>query len=135
MKKINCILLVDDNPGDNYFNAYIIKDADICNHTPVAINGFEALDYLRKSEENQTEFPNPDIIILDINMPRMNGFEFLEQYNHLDGKLRSKTPIVMLTTSANPEDRRRAKTYEEVSDFKLKPLSVEMLNEIIEKHY
>ena len=137
MKKINCILLVDDNPGDNYFNEYIIKDAHVCNHVKIAINGLEALAYVKKTgEQNQADsFPKPDIIFLDINMPLMNGFEFLEAYEKLDEQLKSKVLVVMLTTSFNADDRKRAMAFKEVSEFKIKPLSVEMFHDIIERHF
>jgi CheY-like chemotaxis protein len=137
MKKINCILLVDDNPGDNYFNQYIINEAGVCNHIKTVINGLEALAYLRKSGEQNHEgsFPQPDIIFLDINMPRMDGFEFLEEYKKLNDSLKSKVLIVMLTTSLNPDDRQRAMKFNEVSEFQSKPLSIEVLHEIIERHF
>lgn len=137
MKKINCILLVDDNPGDNYFNEYIIKETRVYNHIRVVINGLEALAYLRKSgdQSHAESFPKPDLIFLDINMPRMNGFEFLEEYKKLDESLKSKVLIVMLTTSLNPEDRKRAMNTNEVSEFQTKPLSIEVLHEIIERHF
>ena len=68
-------------------------------------------------------------------MPRMNGFEFLEEYKKLDESLKSKVLIVMLTTSLNPEDRKRAMAFGEVNEFQTKPLSIEVLKEIIEKHF
>ena len=76
MKKINCILLVDDNPADNYYNRYIINELDVCNYIQIVVNGLEALEYLRKTTDQHQEgsFPRPDIIFLDINMPCMNGF-------------------------------------------------------------
>jgi len=136
MKKLNCILLVEDNYADNYYNQFIITEADVCNFIPIALNGLEALDYMIKAGElNQIEFPVPDIILLDINMPCMNGFEFLEKYKKLDEALKSKVLIVMLTTSINPEDRKRAKSYNEISEYLSKPLDIEILHEIIDKYF
>ena len=136
-KKVNCILLVDDNSADNYFNEYIIMHGDVCNQTKVALNGLEAIAYLKKAgEPNQAgHFPGPDIIFLDINMPRMNGFEFLEEYKKLDEALKSKVMIIMLTTSINPEDKVKALAYKEVNEFHTKPLSIEVVQEIIERHF
>lgn len=137
MKKINCILLVDDDPADNYYNNYIIKDAGICNHVKTALDGVEALNYLRKAgdPDHQAKFPKPDLIFLDVNMPRMNGFEFLEAYKNLDDHLKSKILVVMLTTSLNPDDRKKASGYREINEFKNKPLTDETLHEIINKYF
>ena len=136
MKKINCILLIDDNPADNDFHKIIIKEADVCNHIKVALNGTEALEYIKKSGAvDGEEYPKPNIIFLDINMPRMNGFEFLEEYKKLDEKLKSEVVIVMLTTSLNPDDAERAKKDKVVKEFQNKPLTVESLQEIIEKYF
>lgn len=137
MKKINCILLIDDNPADNEFHSIKIRKSGICNHIQIANSGQKALEYLIKSgAANQSELlPKPDLIYLDINMPGMNGFEFLEAYKKLDVQLKSKILIIMLTTSLNPGDRERALANAEVNEFQNKPLTVEMLQETIEKYF
>lgn len=129
-KKLNCILLVDDDPDDNFFHQRIINKMDITLSIAVAKNGIEALEYLRK--ENQVI---PELIFLDINMPKMNGWEFLDQYKLLDPKQKARITIMMLTTSANPDDIERANAIEDVTGIKTKPLSVEMLTEILETHF
>ena len=129
-KKLNCILLVDDNHADNHFHRIIIKGMNIAEHIEVALNGMEAINFLNK--ENQTP---PELIFLDINMPKMNGWEFLDAYKNLDAKQKSKVIIMMLTTSSNPLDVERAKQIEEVTGYEVKPLTEEMLNEILAQHF
>ncbi|HLO90884.1 MAG TPA: response regulator [Lentimicrobium sp.] len=135
--KVNCILLVDDDESDNYFHEYTIKKADICHNLKIATDGAKALEYIhRAGQSGQTEeYPLPDIIFLDINMPRMNGFEFLEEYKLLDQRLRSGIVITMLTTSLNPSDREKALQTGIVSEFLNKPLTPEMLEEILKKYF
>lgn len=137
MKKINCILLIDDDPADNEFHKRKIIKADVCNHIQIATIAREALAYIIKAgEPTESEyFPKPDLIYLDINMPGMNGFEFLKEYKNLDTKLKSKAVIIMLSTSLNPDDRERANANEEVTEFQNKPLTVEILHETIEKYF
>jgi CheY-like chemotaxis protein len=68
-------------------------------------------------------------------MPRINGFEFLDEYKKLDESLKSKVLIVMLTTPMNPEDRKRAKSYNKINEYLSKPLAIETLIEIIERYF
>jgi CheY-like chemotaxis protein len=137
MKKVNCILLVDDNPADNYYHKFVIERAGVCDHIKSAFNGHEALAYIKKSgEPGQTgSFPKPDLIFTDINMPLMNGFEFLEEYDKLEERLKSKVIVVMLTTSLRPDDRERALKIEHVKEFINKPISVESIHALIEKYF
>jgi len=129
-KKLNCILLVDDNTDDNIFHQIILKKMDIVNRIDIVLNGLEALVYLKK--ENQMP---PELIFLDINMPKMNGWEFLEQYKHLDARQKARVVIMILTTSANPDDLKKAKEIKEVTGFETKPLTEEIMTEILNKHF
>jgi len=128
--KLNCILLIDDDSEDNFFHQMVIEEMNIVDHIEVALNGVEALNFLKK--ENQT---HPDIIFLDINMPKMNGWEFLEAYAKLNPDQKAKLLVVMLTTSINPLDKERAEQFPDIIGFNSKPLTKEMLNEILEKHF
>ena len=129
-KKLSTILLVDDDPDDNYFHQIVINKMNIVNHIEIARNGIEALEYLK----NENRIP-PDLIFLDLNMPKMNGWEFLEQYKHLSTAQKAKVLIVILTTSANPDDMERAKEIQEVTGFETKPLCSELLREILQQHF
>lgn len=128
--KLNCILLIDDNTADNRYHQIIIEEMNICNNIQIVQNGLEALDYL-KNENHMS----PELIFLDINMPKMNGWEFLKAYENLDAKQKAKITIVMLTTSGNPEDKKRAEAISEISGFIVKPLTEEDINEILELHF
>ena len=128
-KKLSCILLVDDNDADNEYHQIVIERMSIAESIRVAENGEEALAFLKKSNE-----PVPELIFLDINMPRMNGWEFLEEYKKL-GIGKHQIIILMLSTSANPADIARAKTIEEVTGFETKPLTPAMLTKILADYF
>ena len=127
-RKFNCVLLVDDDHATNYIHKFIMKEADFAEHIRIAENGQEALDYLRSN--NDSEYLRPNLIFLDVNMPIMNGLEFLEHYNQLEEELQSEMMVVMLTTSLNPQDKATAESNEKVSHFLNKPLTIEMLREL-----
>ncbi|WP_020603053.1 response regulator [Spirosoma spitsbergense] len=129
-KKLNCILLVDDDPDDNYYHQIVINKMNIVNHIDIAVNGIEAMAYLKNKNQNP-----PEIIFLDINMPKMNGWEFLEEYKNLDIDKKAKVLIMILTTSANPDDIKRAKEIQDVTGFETKPLSPELIKEILQQHF
>ncbi len=121
-------MLIDDNEATNFHHQIIIEDADCCNELVVFEYADEALQYLK--DDNKTA---PTVIFLDINMPRMNGWEFLDEYKKLGEHRKSQIVIVMLTTSLNESDRERAANISEVADFKHKPLMEEMLEELLQK--
>ena len=131
MKKLNCILLIDDDDLTNILNSLTIKKMDIATTVKVVMNGSEALEYLNAiSEEN----PVPELIFLDINMPKMDGWEFLEEYRQEQlNKLNSK--IILLTTSENPDDIEKALKYPEIQQYCSKPLNKAILTELMEKFF
>lgn len=126
-------MLVDDNHDDNFFHEREIKKNNIATIVITKNTGLEALEYL-KSKKNITDM-HPDLIFLDINMPGMNGWEFLQEYNRLDKELQSRIIIIMLTTSDNPDDELKAKTWDFVSDYITKPLTKEIMRDIIKNYF
>ncbi|MBS1934862.1 MAG: response regulator [Bacteroidetes bacterium] len=137
-KKLNCILLIDDDEPTNFLYKMIVSEADCTSETLIAQSASEALNYLEKfcgknSLEDFTHFP--DLIFLDINMPCMNGWEFLEKYKELKKDFKKEAIVVMLSTSLNPDDVTRAKGMPEVAGFRHKPLSIPMLNEILKEFF
>ncbi|MEN7546277.1 response regulator [Rapidithrix thailandica] len=132
------ILLVDDNETTNFIHQRLIQQLGTTYVVDVAENGQEALDYLTqqgKYQDNTSNTALPDIILLDINMPIMDGWEFLDAYVKLNVFREKRVPVVILTTSPNPQDKQKANTFKEVVDFKNKPLTSNMLLELLENPY
>ena len=123
-------MLIDDDADDNFFHEREIKKNDL-EHIIITKNlGIKALEYLKLKEE-----PQADLIFLDINMPGMNGWEFLKEYNQLDKVLQGRAIIIMLTTSDNADDVAKANTYSFVSDYITKPLTKEIMEGINKKYF
>ena len=131
--QLSCIMLVDDNESDNFFHQLTIENSN-CAEKIICFNmAKDALAYL---ENNQAPiYVQPDIIFLDINMPGMNGWEFLEAYEKLEDELKSRMVIIMLTTSLSLDDRERAERYASIDEYRNKPLSEEYLTELVEKYF
>lgn len=99
------ILLVEDNPGDVLLTQEAFEEASIRNHLNVAEDGEQALRFLRREGEFRRA-PRPDLILLDLNMPRMSGHELLDVVKN-DAALRA-IPVVILTTSDHEQDIHRS---------------------------
>lgn len=119
------ILLVEDNLGDVLLTREALEAARFCNDIFHCQNGEEALKYL-KQQPPYSEHPRPDLIMLDINMPRVSGFEVLEFIKRNPATRR--IPVIILTTSTNPDDVNKA--YDNYANaYVSKPLDI---NEFIE---
>jgi CheY-like chemotaxis protein len=131
--QLNCILLIDDDEPTNFLNRLTLEQANCTRDIRIAQSGQEALDYLRDYGKEQS--PRPDLIFLDINMPAMDGWEFLEKYRSLPPERKADIVLIMLTTSLNPDDELRTKSIPEVSGFENKPLSQHRVNHLLEKYF
>lgn len=100
------ILLVEDNPGDARLTLEAFKEGRVLNNIQVIGDGVEALAYLRRQEPKYRNAVQPDLILLDLNLPKMDGREVLEEIK-ADDRLK-RIPVVVLTTSAAEEDVARA---------------------------
>jgi CheY-like chemotaxis protein len=131
--KLACILLIDDDPDDNYIHQIVIDSWGKCEAVRIAESGSDALTYLTNTAAGN--YIRPEVILLDINMPGMNGFEFLEEYHKLPDHLKSNVVVMMLTTSLNPADVDRAGKFDEVTSYDNKPLTKAMLDRVLAEHF
>ena len=137
-QKLNCVLLIDDDEPTNFMSNMVLEEAECASHIQIMQSGKNALDYLLKSDTDNSEdvnLPYPELIFLDINMPAMNGWEFLDKYNELQHEKLNKPIIIMLTTSINPDDQLRAGQIPLVAGFENKPLTGDMIESLIKKHF
>jgi CheY-like chemotaxis protein len=134
-EKLNCVLLIDDDEPTNFLNNMFMEEADCSDHIEIKQGGQEALEYLAGSQQSCNNIgPHPDLIFLDINMPAMDGWEFLDKFKELKDRS-DKIIIIMLTTSLNPDDVIRAYKIPEVSGFENKPLTTEKIVGIVNKYF
>ena len=132
-KKLNCVILIDDDEPTNFLHRRVIERYGCAERIEVFQEAQRALDFLSTTENGS--YVKPELIFLDINMPGMNGWEFLQAYERLSEEQRAEIVVLMLTTSLNPDDKAQAESFDEVSGFLSKPLTKELLKEILEQHF
>jgi CheY-like chemotaxis protein len=120
------VLLIDDNEADNYISKFVINESGLAKKISMATSAVEALDYLASLKGNADEFP--DLIFLDIRMPVMDGFEFLENFMQFPEAMNQQCAVIMLSSSNDQKDIERSLNYPVVKNFFTKPLEAEMLN-------
>lgn len=126
------ILCIDDDAIAIMLCKKVITKFEFAKEIVVAKNGLEALDYFREisnSFEIEDKAKNSDLglIFLDLNMPIMGGWEFLDNYTSHEYNGFNKTPVIILSSTIDPSDVARAKKYPIVMDFLSKPITFEML--------
>ncbi len=127
MAKFTDVLLVEDDPITIMVCDRIIKMTSFAEKVKSCQNGKVAIDYLAALSDSEQV---PDIIFLDINMPVMNGWDFLEEFDKIKPRFKSLPRIYLLSSTVDPEDYKKAKDFILVQDFLSKPLSKEVLQNI-----
>lgn len=134
---LDLVLLVDDDDTTNFLNKRLLKEMQVAREIRVLKNGQEALDYLMKACEDNpdSEYICPDLIFLDIKMPVMDGFEFLEEYHQLGFDAGDHVIILMLTSSASFYDLERLKNFQKVRKHYSKALTKHDVQEILNDYF
>ncbi len=123
------ILLIDDDEISNFLNKSMIKKSGLFEEVHVLNNAVFALEFLKELESASKPFP--DVILLDLMMPVMDGFEFLKELDKMDSRLQKSLKIVMLTSSLDPKDRISALNNPKVIGFLSKPINQTKISELL----
>lgn len=123
------VALVDDDSIFQFTATRLIESAQLANEILHFENGHEALQYLEKNATNANLLP--DLLFLDINMPIVDGWMFLEDFEKIKPRLSKDFPIYMVSSSIDPRDINRAKEFDEVKDFVIKPITIERFAQLL----
>lgn len=128
VKNIDLVMLVDDNDTDNFISKRIIEITKFAKEVEIKNSGKSALEYLEQNKNNVDRLPN--IIFLDINMPIVDGFVFLYEFEKFNETIRDKCKVIILSSSDNKRDIDKIINNDHVIKFITKPLTEATLNEI-----
>ena len=130
MKKIDTICIIDDDEIYQLFTKKAIQKLDISKRTLSFYNGEDAINYIKNLI--QTDEHLPDIILLDINMPFMDGWQFMDEFMKIKEQIKQKTTIYIVSSSIAPSDKSRAVGYEEIAGYISKPVETDTLLKIVQ---
>lgn len=128
MKTFRHILLIDDSKMDNFITNRFLTKANISEKITIMDSALEALHYLDELKDNPAAFP--DLIFLDIQMPVMDGFGFLNEFRTNPLALTDTCTVIILTSSNDPNDVARALQFPIVKKYQCKPMSLDILNSL-----
>jgi len=129
LQNIKTILTIDDDEVTNFISQLTIEKMEITDQVIIKRNGLDALEYLTKQINNSQ--PIPELILLDINMPQMDGWKFLEHYSTFNKSYTTNTSIIMLSNTITDKEIKRSKAHN-VMKLSTKPIDENCLKEI---HY
>ena len=134
MEKLAGVLLVDDNSTANFLNELILTKMEVAEHIAVAENGAEALALLARAYAAPAGSPYPALILLDVNMPVMDGTAFLEAYQKLPELQQRASVVVLLTTTVHERELARLRELP-VAGLVSKPLNRDKINGLLHEHF
>lgn len=123
MKKIDLACIIDDDPVHIFVTTDELEKTKMFDTITSYKNGKEAFEALKAIHESKAQLP--DLILLDLNMPIWDGWDFLDEFTQLD--IEEKIVILIITSSNNPEDILKAKNYDEVQNFVVKPVTADLI--------
>ncbi len=129
MNKIKTLALVDDDAVFVYLTKIAIEETNLVELIKVFENGLDAITFLEENKDNLAVLP--EVILLDLSMPIMNGWQFLEEFVMLNPSIGKKITIYVCSSSISPDEVNKAKSISEVTDFIVKPITKEKLIEAI----
>lgn len=129
MSKQYTIAIIDDDDIYRYTIVRTIEKLQISKKTIAFTNGQDALNAMLDHIETPASLP--DIILLDVNMPTMDGFEFMKEYLKFPPEIKKRITIFMISSSINPADIERSRNISEISDYIAKPIGAVKLRNII----
>lgn len=134
MEKLAGVLLVDDNSTANFLNELMLTKMEVAEHIAVAENGAEALALLARAYAAPAGSPYPALILLDVNMPVMDGTAFLEAYQKLPELQQRASVVVLLTTTVHERELARLRELP-VAGLVSKPLNRDKINSLLHEHF
>lgn len=134
IQNLNCVLLIDDDEATNFYHTVILEEESTDLYIHAVSSAKEGLDFLL-SQGEYAELPKPGIIFLDLNMPGMSGWDFVNKYNQLSKEIHDQSVVVLLSTSLNPDDRERASQIPIVAEFVNKPLTPETFWRVVNENF
>lgn len=129
-KHFDYLLFIDDDAASNYYHEFILRDCDFISQIQSFLYASKALNFLVQNAP-RPDFQMPDIIFLDINMPEIDGFEFIEKLQELE--LTPLPTIIMMSTTPNPHHQKKAQDNPLVLEFVNKPLTLSYLEDLLER--
>lgn len=125
--ELGFVMIVDDSDADNFLNRLLLERDALPREVRDFSYACDALNFL-KSEDR----PEVDLILIDINMPRMDGFEFADEFSRLFPEQRGDATVIMASGSLNPSDEARANEHPAIDGYLVKPINVAKVREIVE---
>ena len=133
LSMIRTVCLIDDDPILQFLFKEIISTLDSVKENLIFSNGREAIDFFLIEKHSPENIP--DLVVLDLNMPVMDGWDFLDEFIQNKPKF-SKIPVIyIMSSSTHPTDKEKATRYEEISGYLAKPISVDKLTQMLEDSF